>query len=45
MTSGMVYLVGAGPGDPALITVRGKELIDRADAIVFDALANRELLP
>jgi uroporphyrinogen III methyltransferase / synthase len=42
---GTVYLVGAGPGDPALITVRGRQLIDRADAIVYDALANRELLP
>lgn len=41
----MVYLVGAGPGDPALITVRGRQLIDGADAIVYDALANRELLP
>lgn len=42
---GTVYLVGAGPGDPGLITVRGRKLIDTADAIVYDALANRELLP
>lgn len=42
---GTVYLVGAGPGDPGLITVRGQKLIDSADAIVYDALANRELLP
>ena len=37
---GTVYLVGAGPGDSGLITVRGRELIDRCDAIVYDALAN-----
>ena len=42
---GKVFLVGAGPGDPGLITVRGKKLIDSADAIVYDALANRSLLP
>ena len=42
---GIVFLVGAGPGDPGLITVRGKKLIDTADAIVFDALASRDLLP
>ena len=42
---GTVYLVGAGPGDPGLITVRGKKLVDSADAIVYDALANRVLLP
>ncbi len=40
-----MFLVGAGPGDPGLITVRGKELISTADAIVYDALANTELLP
>ncbi|HEY0241732.1 MAG TPA: uroporphyrinogen-III C-methyltransferase [Gemmatimonadaceae bacterium] len=42
---GKVFLVGAGPGDPGLITVRGKKLIESADAIVYDALASRELLP
>ncbi|HEY3258281.1 MAG TPA: uroporphyrinogen-III C-methyltransferase [Gemmatimonadaceae bacterium] len=45
MTSGKVFIVGAGPGDPGLITVRGQQLIDRADAIVYDALANPDLLP
>jgi uroporphyrinogen III methyltransferase/synthase len=44
-SEGKVFLVGAGPGDPGLITVRGKKLIESADAIVYDALANRELLP
>jgi uroporphyrinogen III methyltransferase/synthase len=39
-----VYLVGAGPGDPGLITVRGAELLARADVVVFDRLASPTLL-
>src|SRR3954470_1425926 len=42
--TGVVYLVGAGPGDPGLITVRGRELLDTCDAVVHDALANPVLL-
>lgn len=44
MGKGKVYLVGAGPGDPKLITVRGLEAIRRADVIVYDRLANPRLL-
>jgi uroporphyrinogen III methyltransferase/synthase len=44
MEKGKVYLVGAGPGDPKLITVRGLEALKRSDVIVFDRLAGPQLL-
>jgi len=39
-----VYLVGAGPGDPGLITVKGRKILERADSILYDHLANERLL-
>jgi uroporphyrinogen III methyltransferase/synthase len=42
--TGKVYLVGAGPGDPGLITVRGKYLLEKAEVVVYDYLANPKLL-
>lgn len=44
MSSSTVYLVGAGPGDSKLITLKGFELIKNADCIVYDYLVNSELL-
>lgn len=44
MKNGIVFLIGAGPGDPGLITVRGREALRSADVVVYDYLANPELL-
>ncbi|MBW1712825.1 MAG: uroporphyrinogen-III C-methyltransferase, partial [Deltaproteobacteria bacterium] len=41
---GTVYLVGAGPGDPGLLTRRGADLLARAEVVIYDYLANPELL-
>ena len=39
-----VYLIGAGPGDPELLTLKGRRLLENADSILYDNLASRELL-
>ncbi len=41
---GTVYLIGAGPGDPGLLTIRGKEVLGRSDVVVYDYLVNPKLL-
>lgn len=41
---GKVFLVGAGPGDPELLTLKGKKCLETADVVLYDELANDELL-
>ncbi|MDR2757955.1 MAG: uroporphyrinogen-III C-methyltransferase [Spirochaetaceae bacterium] len=44
MRTGKVWLIGAGPGDPAFLTLRGRELLDRAETVVYDRLVSEEIL-
>src|SRR6186713_1193883 len=43
-TNGTVYIVGGGPGDPGLITVKGLDCLRRADVVLYDRLVAQELL-
>ena len=41
---GMVYFIGAGPGDPELLTVKAARLLARADVVLHDSLVSRDVL-
>ncbi|HEX6512804.1 MAG TPA: uroporphyrinogen-III C-methyltransferase [Chloroflexota bacterium] len=44
MSLGHVFLVGGGPGDPGLLTIRGRQLLEQADVVVYDYLVDEQLL-
>ena len=44
MKQGKVYLIGAGPGDPELLTLKGKRCLEEADVVVGDYLADKRIL-
>ncbi len=43
-TPGTIYLLGAGPGDPGLLTLKGKQLLETADCVIYDALVSPPIL-
>jgi len=44
MPTGKVYLIGAGPGDPGLLTLKGKRCLEEADVVIYDYLVDQRLL-
>ena len=44
MSTGKVWLVGAGPGDPGLFTVKGREILQNAEVVVYDSLVGQGVL-
>ncbi|NLG31911.1 MAG: uroporphyrin-III C-methyltransferase, partial [Syntrophomonadaceae bacterium] len=44
MEKGTVYLIGAGPGDPGLLTLKGKKLLEKCDVVIYDRLISGEIL-
>ena len=42
--TGKCYLVGGGPGDPGLMTVKGRACLEKADVLIYDALSSPEFL-